>query len=68
MKILPFGSSRIITIWDNNHTFLEPVQYTTLDAIGGKNVVNFSHDIFSANFILDLIKNNKKIKNDDINY
>ena len=68
MKILPLWSGRIITIWDNNNNFLEPVQYTNLGAIGGKNVVNCSHDIFSANFILDLIKYNKKIKNDDIYY
>ena len=68
MKILPFGSCRIITIWDNNHTFLEPVQYTNLGAIGGKNVVSCSHDIFSANFLLDLIKNNRKIKNTDEDY
>lgn len=68
MKVLTFGSCRILSIWENNNTFLEPIHYTNVGALGGKNVLSGSHDIYQVIFLLNIIKDNIIISPEYNNY
>jgi hypothetical protein len=70
MKILTFGTCRITQLFDKsiNNTFLESLHYLNYGNYGGHNVISFSHDLYQTSFLLNLIKNNRNIKNTDEDY
>lgn len=70
MKILTFGTYRITQLFNKsiNNTFLESLHYLNYGNYGGYNVISFSHDLCQASFLLNLIKNNRNIKNTDEDY
>jgi hypothetical protein len=70
MKILSFGTCRITMLFEKsiNNTFLESLHYLNLGCYGWNNIISLSHDLFQAAFLLNIIKNNRKIKNTDEDY
>lgn len=61
MKILTLGTCRLLQLFEKNinNTFLNSLHYTNYGNYGGSNVISFSHDIYQAHFLLNLIKNNR---------
>jgi hypothetical protein len=63
MKILTFGTCRILNLFSNNdnETFLQSLHTLNYDSRGGKNIIALTHDIYQVLFVLDIIINKKNI-------
>jgi len=70
MKILTFGTCRILQLFDKkiNNTLLNSIHYTNYGNFGGENIISFSHDIYQVIYILKLIIENKKFNINDNEY
>ena len=70
MKILTFGSCRVTMLFNKkiNNTFLESFHSLNYGCYGGNNIISLSHDLYQTFFLLNIIKNNRKIKNTDEDY
>jgi len=70
MKILTFGTCRLLQLFDENinKTFLNSFNSLNYGNYGGYNVISFSHDIYQVIFLLNIIKNNTIISPESNNY
>jgi len=72
MKILSFGSCRILCLFDKklnkNNLDIESVHYINYGGFGGKNIISMTHDAYQVKMIFDIITNKIMINNTDNNY
>jgi hypothetical protein len=65
MKILSFGSCRILCLFDKkfnkNNLDIESIHYLNYGGYGGKNIISMTHDAYQVKMILDIIINKKFI-------